>query len=61
VLTVEGAEFAQNLRIEPDPIVPDTVMSVEEVEAIEEEEKMQRRQERERETYFGPWTPKFFD
>jgi hypothetical protein len=61
VLTVDGQEFAQTIRVEADPLVPDSVMTVEEIEAIEQEEKAQRHLERERQTYGNNANPELFD
>jgi len=57
VLAVDGTEIARTLRVESDPIVPDTVMTTEEIEALEAEEKSQRNQEREHRLYRGDWNP----
>jgi S1-C subfamily serine protease/photosystem II stability/assembly factor-like uncharacterized protein len=61
VLTVDGQELAQSIRIEPDPIVSDTVMTLEEVELAEKEEKMQRDLNRERQLYGTTVNPDLLD
>ena len=57
VLTVDGEEFAQNLRIDPDPVVSDAVsvlgdqtgLDEDEEEEEEHEREMEEEEERERE------------
>jgi photosystem II stability/assembly factor-like uncharacterized protein len=51
VLTVDGEEFAQTLRIEPDPVISDAVAADDQpvVDDEEEEEEREREMEQERE------------
>ena len=51
VLTVDGKELTQLVKVEPDPLVPDTRMTVEEIEALEADEKAGRTFERNRALY----------
>ena len=51
-MTVDGEEFAQTLRVEPDPVVAEAVTAYDEQPVIDEEEEeheIELEQERERE------------
>ena len=48
---MDGKEFAQVVKVESDPLVPDATLTVEEIEAIEADEKAGRQFERNRALY----------
>jgi hypothetical protein len=50
VLTVDGENFAQNLRVESDPVVTDAITADGESGMNEEEEEEERECEREQES-----------